>query len=162
MLLEKIKNNRKIILIILAIIILVIIDQVAKALVVGQEKNIINENIKIVKMDSYNGAFGMGQNDTVTFVIANIVVIGIILKFMKTQESQIDKKTYIALTFIIAGAIGNLIDKIFKGYVVKCISIYSIPFNIADVLMIVGWVLLALFFAIHTIKLKNKKEDKIE
>lgn len=159
---EKIKNNRKIILIILAIVILILIDQISKAVVGEQEKNIINDYIKIVKIDSYDGAFGIGQNDTATFVIANIVVIGIILKFMKSQEKQIDKKTYIALTFVIAGAISNLIDKIFKGYVVKCISLYSIPFNIADIFMIVGWISLALFFAIHTIKLKNKKEDKVE
>ena len=79
------------------------------------------------------------------------------------QQEQIDKKTYFALSLVIAGAIGNVIDKIFRGYVLEFIVIKSLCFNIADIFIVLGWILMALFFAIYTYKLKKeKKEGKIE
>lgn len=161
--LEKLKKNKKVILIALLIIFLVVIDQVSKALFIGTEKNIINDVLKIASTQNYGGAFGVGQTGTTTFIITNVIVIGIIIKFMHMQQEQIDKKTYFALSLVIAGAIGNLIDKIFRGYVLEFIVIKSLCFNIADILIVLGWILMALFFAIYTYKLKKeKKEGKIE
>lgn len=160
--LDKIKKNKKVLIIAIFIICLVAIDQITKALMFGQEKNIINGFLKIVVAPNYGGAFGVGQNGTITFIITNIIVIGIIIKFMLMQEEHIDKKTYFALSLIIAGAIGNLIDKVVRGYVVEFIVIKSLAFNISDLYIVIGWILLALFFAIHTCKIKNKKGDKIE
>lgn len=160
--LEKMKGNKKLIIIILFIIILVTIDQISKIIISGREEVVINDTLKIAEVKNYEGTFGVGQNDTITFIITNIIVIGIIVRFIRVQEKQIDKKTHVSLTLVIAGALGNLIDRVIRGYVIKIISIKSIAFNIADILIIVGWTSLALFFAIHTVKLKNKKEDKIE
>lgn len=85
--------------------------------------------------------------------------MGVIIKFMKMQQEQIDKKTYVALTMIIAGAIGNLIDRLFRGYVIKFITLWKLPaFNISDILIVLGWILLAVFFA--TFALKVRKENK--
>ena len=161
--LEKLKKNKKVILITLLIIFLIAIDQVSKALLISTEKNIINDVVKIASIQNYSGAFGVGQTGTTTFIITNVIVIGIIIKFMHMQQEQIDKKTYFALSLVIAGAIGNLIDKIFRGYVLEFIVIKSLCFNIADILIVLGWILMALFFAIYTYKFKKeKKEGKIE
>ena len=160
--LNKIKKYKKIIIIVLAIIILISIDQISKILVSGTEKNIIGDSVKIVAAQNYDGVFGVGQKDTITFIITNIIVIGIILKFIKVQQEQIDKKTYVALTFIIAGALGNLIDRITRGYVLKIIAIGPVGFNIADILVVIGWVLLVAFLVVRTMKLREKKEDKVE
>ena len=79
------------------------------------------------------------------------------------QQEQIDKKTYVALSLVVAGAIGNLIDKLFRGYVLEFIVIKSLSFNIADVFIVLGWILMALFFAMYTYKYKKeKREGKIE
>lgn len=162
-LLNKIKNNKKLLLIISFIIILVVIDQISKILLIDIQKDIISNLIKIDTVKNYSGAFGVGQKGTTTFIITNIIVIGILIRFMHMQKEQIDKKTYVALSLVIAGAIGNLIDKIFRGYVLQFIVIKELAFNIADLFIILGWVLLALFFAIYTYKFKDKKEDsKIE
>ena len=160
--LNKIKDYKKIIVIVLAIIILISIDQTSKILVSGTEKTIIGDNVKVVAAQNYDGVFGVGQKDTITFIITNIIVIGIILKFIKVQQEQIDKKTYVALTFIIAGALGNLIDRITRGYVLKIIAIGPVGFNIADILVVIGWVLLVAFLVVRTMKLREKKEDKVE
>lgn len=162
-LLDKLKKNKKLLLIILFVIILVAIDQISKLLLVDVEKNIIDDTLKISTTKNYGGAFGVGQSGTTTFIITNVIVLGILIRFMHMQQEQIDKKTYVALSLVIAGAIGNLIDKIFRGYVLEFIVIKSLAFNIADILIMLGWVLLALFFAMYTYKLKDKKEDsKIE
>jgi len=160
--LNKIKKYKKIIIIVLAIIILISIDQISKILVSGTEKNIIGDSVKVVAAQNYDGVFGVGQKDTITFIITNIIVIGIILKFIRAQQEQIDKKTYLALTFIIAGALGNLIDRITRGYVLKIIAIGPVAFNISDILVIIGWVLLVAFLVVRTMKLREKKEDKVE
>ena len=102
------------------------------------------------------GTFGVGFKGTFTFVITNLIVLGVIIKFMKMQQEQIDKKTYVALTMIIAGAIGNLIDRLFRGYVVKFIILWKLPaFNISDILIVVGWVLSALFFAMFAVTVRK-------
>ena len=159
---DKIKKNKKVLLISIFIICLVAIDQITKFFIVGYEKNIINDFLKICIVQNYGGAFGVGQTGTMTFIITNVIVIGIIIRFMHMQEKQIDKRTYFALSLIIAGAIANLIDKLFKGYVVEFIVIKSLAFNFADILIVLGWILLALFFATYTYKIKSKKGDKVE
>lgn len=162
-LLDKIKKNKKIILITLLIVLLVVIDQVSKMLIGSIGENIINEVIKISPTQNYGGAFGVGQSGTTTFIITNVIVIGIIIRFMHMQQEQIDKKTYVALSLVVAGAIGNLIDKLFRGYVLEFIVIKSLSFNIADVFIVLGWILMALFFAMYTYKYKKeKREGKIE
>lgn len=155
--LEKIKKNKKILLIIFFILLLIILDQTVKSIVIGKDITIIENVFKINAVENYGGAFGVGQTGTMTFVITNIIVIGIILKFMRMQEEQIDKKTYFALSLIIAGALSNLIDKLFRGYVLEFLKVKAVAFNIADILIILGWILLALFFAMHTSKIKIKK-----
>tara|TARA_B110000914_G_scaffold114067_1_gene99760 strand:+ start:574 stop:801 length:228 start_codon:yes stop_codon:yes gene_type:complete len=54
---------------------------------------------------------------------------------------------YIALSFILAGALGNLYDRIFLGYVIDFIEIhygnfYWPIFNIADISISIGVILL--------------------
>ena len=68
-------------------------------------------------------------------------------------------------TMIISGAIGNLVDRIFLGYVRDFISIkiFSFVFNIADMFITFG----VIFFAIHLImsiikEHKGKKSNGLE
>lgn len=155
------KNNKKMYILIAVIIILLAIDQVTKFLVINKSFELIPNFLSINFEESIKGSFGVGQKGTLTFIITNVIVIGIIIKFMQMQSKQIDRKTYVALNMIIAGALGNLIDRIFRGYVVKFIKIFNMPtFNIADVLIILGWVLLAVFFATFAIKVKNENKSE--
>lgn len=155
------KNKKRLYIIIIAVIILIAIDQITKVLAIGKNFELIPSILGINFEQSIKGSFGVGQKGTITFILTNIIVIGIIIKFMKMQKEQIDTKTYIALTMIISGAIGNLIDRIIRGYVVKFIQIFNFStFNIADILIILGWVLLAIFFA--TFAVQVRKENKNE
>ena len=150
------KNKKRMIIITIAVIVLIAIDQIAKFFIIGKDINIIP---KFKFSEEVAGTFGVGFKGTFTFVITNLIVLGVIIKFMKMQQEQIDKKTYVALTMIIAGAIGNLIDRLFRGYVIKFITLWKLPaFNISDILIVLGWILLAVFFA--TFAVKVRKENK--
>lgn len=153
------KNKKRMIIITIAVIVLIAIDQIAKFFIIGKDINIIPNILKFKFSEEVAGTFGVGFKGTFTFVITNLIVLGVIIKFMKMQQEQIDKKTYLALTMIIAGAIGNLIDRLFRGYVIKFITLWKLPaFNISDILIVLGWILLAVFFA--TFAVKVRKENK--
>jgi signal peptidase II len=73
----------------------------------------------------------------------------VIYYFFKTPPSE--RFTKIALSLILAGALGNLIDRLFRGYVIDFIDLhvrkYHWPFfNVADSCITIG--ALALFIAI--------------
>lgn len=87
---EKAKKKKWMIIAII-ILILIGIDQITKVTCYANQ-NIIPNMIKFTAIENKGGAFGVGQNSTFSFIVTNIVVIGIILRFMITQQEQIVKK----------------------------------------------------------------------
>lgn len=164
---EKKISKEKIALLIL-IIVLIIVDQITKILIVNTgEIFVIQGILKFSVTQNTSGAYGVGSNSTIMYAITNLIVIAIVYKFMASQNEYIDRKLKVFLSFIIAGGISNTIDKIFRGYVVEFIDLKQfIPlpvFNIADLLVIIGWVSLAAIFAAFTVKeMRKGKADKQE
>ncbi|HLC55318.1 MAG TPA: signal peptidase II [Candidatus Nanoarchaeia archaeon] len=83
-------------------------------------------------------SFGILQGKQLIFIIASIVVIGVIL-FCRKHD-------HLAFPFILGGATGNLIDRIFLGAVTDFIHVpfFSPWFNVADIANTIGGVLLVL------------------
>ena len=157
------KKNFKPYVIVILVILLIVIDQISKFYIVeniGKEiKNIIPNVLNFTYVENRGGAFGIGQNSTMMFVLVNIIILGIIIRFMIIQKDRIDRKTQIILTMILAGGISNLIDRIARGFVLDFIDfspIISFPvFNIADILIVIGWVSLAIVTAVYYIQNKD-------
>lgn len=157
------KKNFKPYVIVILVILLIVIDQISKFYIVeniGKEiKNIIPNVLNFTYVENRGGAFGIGQNSTMMFVLVNIIILGIIIRFMIIQKDRIDRKTQIILTMILAGGISNLIDRMARGFVLDFIDfspIISFPvFNIADILIVIGWVSLAIVTAVYYIKNKD-------
>ena len=84
------------------------------------------------------------------------------LFYRKNQEHSL--LTRFGFIFIIAGAFGNLTDRIFRGYVVDFFDFYGIwhyIFNVADVAINVGIVLMILEFILDKdTPNKEKKESE--
>lgn len=136
--------------IIVIILAIIIIDQISKIIV----QNVSNINIE------------QNADETMMYIITNLVIIVIITKFMLSQNQFIDSKLKIFLSFIIAGGISNIIDRIFRGYVLEWIKISNIgwlpTFNTADVFVLVGWILVVGNFAYFTAEeWKNKKRNNV-
>lgn len=157
------KKNFKPYVIVILVILLIVIDQISKFYIVeniGKEiKNTIPNVLNFTYVENRGGAFGVGQNSTMMFVLVNIIILGIIIRFMIIQKDRIDRKTQVILSMILAGGISNLIDRIARGFVLDFIDfspIISFPvFNIADILIVIGWVSLAIVTAVYYIKNKD-------
>lgn len=136
------KNNK--IAIILGIII-IIIDQITKVIVIDKYITVIPDFLKITYTMNKGAAFGLGT--PVIVLIVNILIIIGVLYFIFRYKNKITN--YIPFALILAGGFGNLIDRIFRGYVIDFIdvNIFNFPnFNIADVSIFIGLVILIIVF----------------
>lgn len=160
---ENKKTDKQKILLIIVVAAIVIIDQVSKIIVINKgEITIIPQVLSFKVTQNTNAAYGIGSNSTVMYVITNLVILSVIFKFLTTQNEYVDQKFKIFLSFILAGGIANVIDRVFRGYVVEFIDfkqIINLPvFNIADLFVLIGWVSVAAIFAHFTFKEWSKKK----
>ena len=84
----------------------------------------------------------------------------LLTKFISSKKDEINIVILISISLIIAGGLGNLIDRIFRGYVIDYIDInplFKYPvFNIADIFVVLGTILLCiyiLFFLYYSINI---------
>lgn len=151
-------KNKTLICAIIVSIILLIIDQITKWIIIGNNTNLvlIPNILELNTVQNTGGAFGIGEGNISTFIITNLIVLGLIIRFICTQKDMMDKPTMYILFIILAGGFGNVIDRLFKGYVVDFINIFpaiNFPrFNFADIYITLGWVALAFVFAKFTYK----------
>ena len=152
------KFNKKMLL----VPILIIVDQISKFLVLNfltSEKIIIENFISLNLVNNTGVAFGLnsGQNMTNNFI--GILFIFIIVRFLISQKNNIDSKTEIIIYMILAGGISNLIDRIIRRAVVDFINVKNFSvFNIADIYIVVGWILFIIFLILYL----NKDVKKIK
>ena len=160
-------------------IILFVIDLVSKQIVknnmyLGQEIWLIPSFLEIHYIQNNGMAFGIDFGDGLTnaIVFIAISVIGAILLifiFVKYYK-RFNNLAKIALMLMITGTIGNLVDRAFyideagNHFVVDFIGFFGTNgfprFNVADSCLVIGCILLAVYFIIDEIKndLKIKKE----
>lgn len=146
-------KNKIIRIIVIVVTILVVIDQVSKLVISNLNlENLENDYLKFEVTTNTGMAFGFNEGNTRN-IILTIFVLGIIISFIKNQLERIDTKTAVALSLVIAGGISNFIDRIFRGGVLDFIKVYKFPnFNIADVCVVLGWILLVIFLIDFTRK----------
>ena len=99
-------------------------------------------------------AFGSFSNNTALLsVFTGIVILALIIYVLSGKIKS--KITLVSLTMIIAGGLGNLIDRIFRGYVVDFIEVQFTDFavfNFADILVTCGAFLLIGYLIYDTVK----------
>lgn len=136
--------KKKYISIIISILLLVMLDQISKLLVVNylnKEIIFIDNFFSFTFIKNYGAAFGIFGGNTLFLILITILLI-IYLSY-DTYKNINKKFNVIFNILIISGALGNLIDRIFRKYVVDFISFIlfnnQMPvFNIADILVTFG------------------------
>lgn len=135
----------------LIIVLLIGIDQISKVWALRYLKEV--SSIPIIKnvfhltyVENRGAAFGMLQNNQSIFIIVALTASVFGLYYLHTKKVNILSKAGIIL--IIAGAIGNLIDRVRLGFVVDYFDfrfIWEYVFNVADVFVVVGTIVLCIY-----------------
>lgn len=137
---------------------------VAGLMYLGQSVTLIPGVLNLTYIHNYGAAFGMLSNHRWVFmVISTIAIIGIgIYLFGFCRERMLLK---VGLAMIISGGLGNMIDRIFYGYVIDMIDFCLFPFwkwifNMADAYVCVGAGIVVLALILDIVKdAKEKKKD---
>ena len=126
----------------------------------NSSKVIIEGVLNLTYVENRGGAFGIGNGSIVTFIVVNIIIIALIGRFIISKKDEMSSCDIVSGGLIIAGGIGNLIDRIFRGYVVDYIDINPLikypMFNIADILIVIGCISIILNLIINTIKERER------
>lgn len=145
-------------------IILLLIDQISKLLVVKLID--INSGMELIKNFFYltythntGAAFSILTGKRIFLILIAVVILIVIFNYLRKNkiESKIEK---IAFSLIIGGSIGNLLDRIVRGYVIDFLDFkifgYNFPiFNLADTFIVIGVILLLII----TLTRKEVKHD---
>lgn len=147
-------------------LLVVVIDYIIKILVINNLKPISSLEIipglfSLNYVENKGAAFGMLANARWIFIVFTIAVIIFLIIFLFWKRPT-SKLLNVAFILIIGGGIGNLIDRIFYGYVVDYLSISFFPpvCNFADYCVTIGAFLLVIYLIFITDYTKKNKELK--
>lgn len=143
-------------------ILIIIFDIITKRIAVFSLKDIstvpiIQDILHLTYVENRGAAFGMLQNQRWIFMIVTVIVIIAIIYF-KTKNKSTFKLLDLGLSFVLGGAVGNMIDRVILGYVVDFIDfrIINFPvFNVADIFVVIGAIILVIFYIFF-----DKAEEK--
>lgn len=115
---------------------------------------------RLVHWHNTGAAFGMFQNASTVFTVLAFIVIGVILFYYPKIEAE-GWLFRLALSLQLAGALGNLIDRLTQeGKVTDFISVGTFPvFNVADSAISVGTAVLVLGVWLSE---RAQKQDRAE
>ncbi|MFH0870782.1 MAG: signal peptidase II [archaeon] len=132
---------------------LVIIDQLLKFWVSSARPSIDAGIFSLRYVTNTGASFGMLRDNNTALIFVSLMVLGIIMMNVK----HIQRKHELPMILIISGLVGNLIDRIFRGFVVDFLDLHWWPvFNLADSCIVIG----AVWLAAAVLLEKDEKEDK--
>ncbi|MDO5590543.1 MAG: signal peptidase II [Lachnospiraceae bacterium] len=125
----------------------------------GQEPYVLIKNVfELDYLENRGAAFGMLQNKQILFILCvALISIFVVVFYKNVSLSRHFLPLRVCAILIMAGAIGNVIDRIFRHYVVDFFyfSLINFPvFNVADIYVTVAAILLILLLLFY-----YKEED---
>lgn len=153
---------------VVSIAVLVALDQLIKLLVIEYLEPIgslplIDEFLRLKYAENTGAAFGSFSEYTNALSIFTFIVMvfGIVALLSKKLKFGVE---YVCIALIIAGGAGNLIDRVFRGFVVDYIEPLFIDFaifNFADILVTCSAVVLVVW-TLYDICREHKKEKELK
>ena len=132
---------------------IVALDQLTKAWVVATLSDaplsIVGTTVEFRLSRNTGGAFSLFEEFTPVLAVLAIIVAVILVRALQRTHNRV---ILVALALVLAGAVGNLLDRIFRapsflrGAVVDFIRVGDFPsFNVADSSITIGAVLLVIW-----------------
>lgn len=157
---------------VISVILLIAADKLTKWLAIASLKPdgtipIIEGVFELVYVENRGMAFGMLQGFRWVFLIFTALVLAAVVYYYITlpRNEKVYKWVRICLVMIFAGAVGNAIDRAIDGFVVDFFYFKLIDFavfNVADSLLVVGSILLAVLMIFFVKELPKKEKPTPE
>ena len=139
-----------------------LIDQIVKYIVVASncDITIIPKYFNLIYVQNTGGVYGIFENNNIAFCIVSAIVL--ILLFMYSKNITKDNKLKRALwQLFLAGGVGNLIDRIFRGFVVDFVQMIGFGvFNLADAFIVISAAII-IFIELKEIASGNNRKNSI-
>lgn len=132
-------------------IILIFFDQISKLVVINYfdlfESIELLPFLNLTFVINYGFAFGFLNNPSLNQIFVSCFIAAIIIYFFYLLLKTQDKSFQMNLLLILAGAVGNFIDRIYRGFVIDFIDIYVTnyhwpAFNFADSYISIGFIIM--------------------
>ncbi len=147
----------------------IIADRVTKYFTVEYLKpvgqcDLIPGVLRLSYVENKGAAFGSLTNHRWVFIAASLVLIAAIIAYVIIKKPKASVGT-LALGLVLGGGIGNMIDRLFYGYVVDFIDFCAFPkvwmwvFNGADAFVCVGAALLVVWLLVTDYKERKAKTE---
>ena len=145
--------------------VLVAVDQIVKYLVMtsigfGEHVPFIPYILELTYVENTGAAFSIFSKHTWALALVSLVMSAVLaLALWKGLFKHPFGK--LALTLLLAGAVGNLIDRAFRGFVVDMFNVlfmHFAVFNVADICVVVGGIAAGLYYMFLMDKLEPREE----
>lgn len=150
------------------IVALTAIDQIIKYFVCAYlepigSKIIVENFLQLSYVENTGAMMGLMQGKTSLLAVLAMIILVVLFALILTKKIKFGF-IYCCLVMIVSGGIGNIIDRIFRGFVVDYIEVLFVDFyvfNFADCLVTVGAFLIIGYEIYDLIRdSKNKKAQK--
>ena len=128
------------------IFLLILLDQITKyfAYTTRPDLDILGNFLRLQYIENTGTIFGLFENSNIIFLILAITLCIIIAIYMRKNVEKKSLKEKVFL-LILAGGIGNIIDRIVRGFVVDFISLKWVGiFNFSDMYVVIGVIIICL------------------
>lgn len=146
--------------------VLIVLDQLIKFIVdtnmaVSQSIPVMQDVLHFTYVQNKGAAFGIfqGQRWILVGVTSVVILVGIYLLAAKKLKSNF---LIWSVALVIAGGIGNLIDRVFRQFVIDYIEVRLIHFavfNFADCCVVIGTIMIVCYLLFS--ELWEKKKEKV-
>lgn len=141
------------------ILLVVFLDQLSKWLIVTYLPDggisLIDGVLRFTYVENTGAAFGILSEHRWVFIIMSTSAIILMLGYLFKYKPK-SRLLGCALSFVVGGGIGNMIDRVLLAYVVDFIDFHAFPklwvwvFNIADSFVCIGAGMLILYLIVST------------
>ena len=145
---------------------LVALDQLVKYLVLqniapGARIPFIPHIVELTYVENTGAAFSLFAEHTwilalISLVMSLVLAAALWKNFFRHPVGKV------TLALLLAGAVGNLIDRVFRGFVVDMFNVLFMNFavfNVADICVVVGGIAAAVYYLFLMDKLEPREKD---
>lgn len=119
---------------------------VDKCLILGESVKIIDNFFYFTYVKNYGAAFSILTGNTLFLIIIGFLAL-VLLYYILIKNKLLSKIELITYSFLIAGILGNLLDRVIRGYVIDFLDFkiigYNFPiFNLADTFIVLSVIII--------------------